>query len=132
MLNEKRIILMTKMASYEDHEGKKNKAIGSYFRGDYIGLQVLKSIISATISFFVVGLMFVFYDFENIMQNVYKVDLLATGKKVLLAFCIVVALYALVSYVIYSIKYKMAKMNQKNYSNHLKQLAEMYEKEVRK
>jgi len=123
---------MTKMASYEDHEGKKNKAIGSYFRGDYIGLQVLKSIISATISFFVVGLMFVFYDFEEIMQNVYKVDLLATGKKVLILYCIVVAAYALVSYVIYSFKYKMAKMNQKNYSNHLKQLAEMYEKEVRK
>ena len=44
MLNEERIILMTHMASYEEHEGKKNVAIGNYFRGDYIGFQVLKSI----------------------------------------------------------------------------------------
>ena len=42
------------MASYEVNEGKKNVAIGSYFRGDYIGWQVLKSITSATIAFVVV------------------------------------------------------------------------------
>ena len=36
MLNEERIKLMTKMACYEANEGKKNVAIGNYFRGDYI------------------------------------------------------------------------------------------------
>ena len=51
MLNEERIRLMTKMASYEANEGKKNVSIGSYFRGDYIGLQVIKSVISGTIGF---------------------------------------------------------------------------------
>lgn len=42
MLNEERIILMTKLASYESGEGKKNAAIGGYFRSDYIGMQVVK------------------------------------------------------------------------------------------
>lgn len=129
MLNEKRIILMTKMASYEENEGKKNGAIGNYFRGDYIGLQVIKSIISATIAFFVVLLMYVFYEFENIMQDIYKTDLLILGKKSLLIFTIVVAGYALISYAIYSSRYSHAKKNQKIYSNHLKQLAELYNKE---
>ena len=41
MLNEERVILMTKLASYETNEGKKNVAIGNYFRSDYIGWQVL-------------------------------------------------------------------------------------------
>ena len=54
MLNEERIKLMTKMAAYEADEGKKNVTIGNYFRGDYIGLQVIKSIISATIAFVIV------------------------------------------------------------------------------
>ena len=60
MLNEERIKLMTKMAAYEADEGKKNVAIGNYFRGDYIGLQVIKSIISATIAFVIVFGLFVF------------------------------------------------------------------------
>ena len=37
MLNEERVVLMTKMASYEANEGKKSLAIGSYFRSDYKG-----------------------------------------------------------------------------------------------
>ena len=64
MLNEERIKLMTKMASYEANEGKRNVAIGSYFRGDYISLQVIKSIVSATIAFAICFALFVFYDFE--------------------------------------------------------------------
>ena len=69
MLNEERIILMTQMASYEANEGKKNVAIGSYFRSDYIGWQVLKSIISATIAFIVVFAMYIFYDFEHVIYR---------------------------------------------------------------
>ena len=34
MLNEERVILMTKLASYEANEGKKNVAIGNYFRSE--------------------------------------------------------------------------------------------------
>lgn len=132
MLNEDRIILMTKMAAYENNEGKKNGMIGSYFRGDYIGLQVMKSIISATISFFVVALMFLFYDFEKIMSDIYKIDLLQLGKRVLLIFVIVIAGYSLLSYGVYSYRYSRAKKNQNLYSNHLKKLAQMYEKEVKK
>lgn len=43
MINEEKVILMTKLASYESNEGKKNIRIVNYFRGDYIGFQVLKS-----------------------------------------------------------------------------------------
>lgn len=52
MINEEKVILMTKLASYETHEGKKDMTVVHYFRGDYIGFQVLKSVIAATISFF--------------------------------------------------------------------------------
>lgn len=37
MLNQERIILMTKMASYEENEGKKNNLIMNYFRGTMYG-----------------------------------------------------------------------------------------------
>ena len=50
MINEEKVILMTKLASYETHEGKKDMTVVHYFRGDYIGFQVLKSVIAATIS----------------------------------------------------------------------------------
>ena len=60
MLNEEKIILMTQMASYEENEGKKNMAIGRYFRSDYIAIQVLKSVLCATIAYAVCFALFIY------------------------------------------------------------------------
>lgn len=132
MLNEERIKLMTKMAAYEADEGKKNVAIGNYFRGDYIGLQVIKSIISATIAFVIVFGLFVFYDFEVFMSDIYKMDLLSFGRTVITAYLIFVAVYALISYMIYTYRYAKARKSLKMYYNNLKKLAYLYDKEGRR
>lgn len=132
MLNEERIKLMTKMASYEANEGKRNVAIGNYFRSDYIGLQVIKSVISATIAFLIVFALFVLYDFEFMMSDVYKMDLLDFGKTVLFAYLIFVAGYAAVSYLVYAYRYTKARKSLKMYYNNLKKLAYLYDKENRK
>ena len=132
MLNEERIKLMTKMAAYEEDEGKKNVAIGNYFRGDYIGLQVIKSIISATIAFVIVFGLFVFYDFEVFMSDIYKMDLLGFGRTVITAYLIFVAVYALISYMIYTYRYAKARKSLKMYYNNLKKLAYLYDKEGRR
>ena len=132
MLNEERIKLMTKMAAYEADEGKKNVAIGNYFRGDYIGLQVIKSIISATIAFVIVFGLFDFYDFEVFMSDIYKMDLLGFGRTVITAYLIFVAVYALISYMIYTYRYAKARKSLKMYYNNLKKLAYLYDKEGRR
>ena len=54
MLNEERVILMTRMVSYEKNEGKKNVKVGNYFRSDYIAVQILKWVICATIAFCII------------------------------------------------------------------------------
>ena len=54
MISEQRVKLMTRLAAYEQKEGKKNEEIGSYFRGDYISFQILKSVIYGTMAFLLV------------------------------------------------------------------------------
>lgn len=127
MLNEERIKLMTKMASYEAGEGKKNKAIGNYFRGDYLSMQVLKSIIYVTISFFIIFGLFLFYDFEIILQDIYKMDLIDLARKILTWYGITVVSYGGLSYGIYSYRYKKAKKSLKTYYNNLRKLSAHYE-----
>mgnify|MGYP007031358351 CR=1 FL=1 len=131
MLNEERIKLMTKMACYESDEGKKNVAIGSYFRGDYIGLQVIKSIISGTIAFVIIFAMYILYDFEVFMADIYKVDLFALAKNVIVDYLIFTAAYAFVSYGVYTYRYAKARRSLKIYYNNLKKLSYLYDKEVK-
>ncbi len=128
MLNEERIILMTKLASYESGEGKKCAATGSYFRSDYVGMQVVKSVICGTLAFLICFALYVLYDFETFMLEIYKMDLYVFAKKVLTVYGVTVAAFALLTYVVYSYRYSKAKKSLKNYYNNLKRLASLYEK----
>ncbi len=129
MLNEERIKLMTKMAAYEENEGKQFMAIGSYFRSDYMGKQVIHSVISATIAYLVVLGLYIYYHFESLMQDIYKLDLLGMGKQALFYYAIFVAGYAIITYIVYSVRYNRARKSLRRYYNHLKQLLAMYDLE---
>ena len=54
MLNEKKIALMTKMAIYEQGEGKKSLPMSKYYRSDYISLRIINTVIVTTIAFFLI------------------------------------------------------------------------------
>lgn len=127
MLNEERIILMTKLASYESGEGKKNAAIGNYFRSDYISVQVVKSLISATIAFVICFALYILYDFETFMSDIYKMDLFVFAKNVLVWYVVVVIGFAVLTYIIYSYRYSKAKKSLKNYNINLKKLSALYD-----
>lgn len=131
MLNQERIKLMTRMASYEEHQGKKNMATGSYFRGDYIGLQVIKALIYGTIAYVLLLMMYLYYDFEQFMQNIYKIDLLQFFQNVMFKYLVFIACNALISYIVYSYRYSKAKRSLKKYYYSLKQLSALYDLENR-
>ena len=127
MLSQERIKLMTKMAAYEENEGKKYMSIGSYFRSDYMGMQVIRSVICGTLAFFLLAGLYVYYHFETMMQDIYKMDLLLLGRRVLFYYIVFIAAYSVITYVIYSFRYSRAKRSLKHYYYHLKQIAAIYD-----
>jgi len=127
MINEERVILMTKLASYERGPGKKNVTIGNFFRSDYIGFQILKSIIYATIATAIVVGVYLFYHFEELMAEVYQMDLIEFGKEVFKYYLTLLVVYCGISYVVYSYRYHKARKNLKNYYHNLRKLSQLYE-----
>ncbi len=97
MVNEEKVILMTKLASYEAGEGKKYVSIANYFRSDYISLQVLKSVIYGTIVFCIAAAIIAFYNFEFFIQVIHNVDLLHFGKRIGFIYILCIGIYALMS-----------------------------------
>lgn len=129
MLNEEKVILMTKLASYEAKEEKKNIAIGNFFRSDYISLQMIKSLVCGTIAFGVLFGLYILYDFENFMNGIYKIDIIEYAMNVLGLYFVFILVYVLISYIVFSIKYKKAKQSLKCYQSNLKKLSAMYDKD---
>lgn len=129
MLDEKRIKLMTKMASYEAGKGKENIKIASYFKADYISYNVVKTAISATIAFVIGFAAYIYYHMESFLGEIYKFDIVSVGRRLLSVYIVAVVVYCILAFVIYTIKYDMAKKSVQGYSNALKKLSRMYDDE---
>ena len=125
MLNEERIRLMTRMAAYEEREGRKDISISGYFRGDYISFQLLKSAIYATVGFALAVAMYVLYNIEKFLEEFYKMDILEFLKDIVSKYCLVLAIYLVISYFVYSYRYHKAKKHVKQYNQLLRALLQM-------
>ena len=117
------------MASYEANESKKNTSVAKHFRSDYVSLQVIKAIICATIAYMIVFGAYIYYDFEEFMINIYKMDLWDFAAKALKNYVIFTVAYCVIVYIAFSVKYSKAKKSLKRYFNTLKLLGTMYDRE---
>lgn len=109
MVNEEKVLRMTKMASYEAKEGKKDRAVAGYFKGDYIGMQLLISFLVITAAFLAVFAAYLGLNFEEVMMSIYSIDLVAIGKRILMIYLIVVIAYLGATYVVYRFRYIRAR-----------------------
>ena len=130
MIHEERVILMSRLQAYEDNEGKKDIATANYFRGDYIGLQMLKSVIYITIAAGIFYAGYVFYNLEDFLKSIYETDWIEYAKLLLTRYLVLVIGYALITYMVYAYRYAKAQKNLKKYSGGLKALNAMYHEEA--
>jgi len=126
MVNEDRIKLMTRMAAYEKEEHKVNKKIVSFFRSDYISMQMLKSVVSTTIVFAIMFGLYVLYDFEVFMKEIYQMDMFEFAKSVIIIYVIFLGVILLITYVVSLYRYNRALQSTKLYYANLKKLSRIY------
>ena len=90
---------------------QKNMAVGKFFRSDYITIQILKAILSATIVYGACFAIYILYQFEDFMENIYNMDLIAFAKNVMGYYVVTVIGYTIVSYVVCSVRYTKDQKN---------------------
>jgi len=129
MLDEKRVILMTSMAAYEDGEGKENMAIGKYFRGDYMGIQIFKAIACGTISFLLIAAIYIYYNLDEFMEEMYELDFVEILKGIGVKYVWFLVIYVIISYLIATARYARSRKNLRKYYKSLKKLEKIYKSE---
>ncbi|MCR4618645.1 MAG: hypothetical protein K5669_10755 [Lachnospiraceae bacterium] len=125
MLDREKVIMMTRMSSYEKGKGKEHLRIGSFFRSDYIWSSILKAAFAATVSFVLIAGLYVYYNFEEFMSNIYEMDILAMLKKFGKYYIISLIIYVAVSYLVAFVKYQIAASNIRKYKSNLKRIRKL-------
>ena len=126
MVNEERIKLMTRMAAYEKEEHRKNKKIVSFFKSDYISMQMLKSIVATTIAFAIMFGLYVLYDFEVFMKEIYRMDMFEFAKSVIVIYVIFLVVTLVTTYVVSLYRFNKALQSTKLYYANLKKMSRIY------
>jgi len=130
MLNNKKIRMMTKLAVYENKEGKEDIHLSKYYKTDYVRYQVLKSAISATIGYILILVLTFLYKSEYIIQNAVSLDYKTIGIYILGIYIMVITIYGLGSVVIFSLKYDASRKKLTRYFKLLKRLHKIYSDET--
>lgn len=128
MLNVEKVKNMTMAATYEKSPEKKNIEIGSYFRADYLGLQMVKSAVAYTLAFGILLAMWAAGRMSELMLLLSRAEYIRNLMKIVIAlFAIGLVLYECGVYVFFSIQYEKAKKSIKDYNHQLKQIQDFYE-----
>lgn len=130
MLNEDKIRIMSRCAMYEKAEGKEDIAINHYFRGDYIRLNTLKTLIGVTIGYILCVGIYMVLNAQNYMENILKMNLFGLLKGFLAVYVIVLIVFGIISVLFYGWKYADAHQRIAGYYEDLQTLNEMDEKEA--
>lgn len=129
MINEEKVILMTRASLYEERERKKELKISKYYRHDYISLHLLYGWFFATVSFALCVALWGACNMEYLLDNLHKMDLKSFGMSLLLFYVLTVAVYICLLYGVYAYRYHMAKRSVSGYAHTLRKISAIYAQE---
>lgn len=129
MLNEKKIRLMTKLALFEESEGKQELKLDRYYRIDYIRYQILKSIVSVTIGYLLILILILLYQSEHILNKITVIDYRTVGIYTLMIYLFLVVFYSFITGIVSYFQYGRARKKVKRYKKYLKALRLFYKEE---
>lgn len=129
MLNEERVKIMTKMATYEGGRGQEDIKISSYFKKDYTSMHTLMTILWTTIGYVIIVAMGLLLNMEKFLGNLTMQRLITIGAAILIGYVVALIIFGVISSMIYTKRYNIAKQNVKMYYRQLGRLNRMYEKE---
>lgn len=130
MLNNEKIILMTKLSLYEQKNQKKEIKTSRYFRGDYMALKMLKSFVCITVAYLLCLVLWFMYKSDNIISS-----MSTTGRFtelvviMIIIYVVAVVVYMIFSYAFFSHRFRSIRKNLKEYNGDLKTLHRIQELE---
>ena len=121
---------MSRIAIYEKRQGKQDIPMNGYYKSDYVRLNTLKAVVSATLVYFIVLAMVAAYKLDFILANILKMDYKRLGLALLVIYLVWILIYWVIARIVYAKRYEDARPNIIIYNHRLKKLQEESRKDI--
>ena len=129
MINEERVKQLCKIAIYEKNEEKEHRETGLYFRGDFIGKEVVKSFFTGTIAYMLIATLWVISNMELVLHQINTLEIIDTVVVMIILYALFLVVYLFGTVLVYYFKYKRSKKRLDGYMEDLKVAYNMFERE---
>ncbi|MBO7402534.1 MAG: hypothetical protein J6U10_06045 [Lachnospiraceae bacterium] len=126
MLDKKKVRIMTKLSIYEKNAGRYDVKLAKYFRSDYVHYHVLRTLVAVTFGYLLLLFMAAVYKSDYLIAEFVTIDYAALGKKLLIIYIYILAIFAVLSIIGYFIAYNVSRKRLSGYYNLLKKLKKYY------
>lgn len=129
MLNNRKVRLMSRLAMYEQKEGREDVRLSKYFRTDYVRLNVLRTVVSVTFGYLLILLLLVVYHSEYLIQEAVTLDYKGILLRYVGIYVIILVVYVSLAMIGYMLKYRMSRKKLAKYFRMLRRLRSLYREE---
>jgi len=130
MFSNPRVRLMTKLSIYEQEEGKEDIKLSKYYRGDYVRIKVLQTVVAVTLGFVLLIGMLAAYEADFLVREAVNLDYKSLLKFIVGVYIVVLVIYIAASLVGYSLQYNTSRKKLVRYFRMLRKLRSLYREEV--
>ena len=108
---------------------EKKKHIGKYYKNDYIGKELIKSIFTGTAAYFFMSVLCLIYHWTEIMEQVNQLNWGKIWMPIVGSYVFFMSMYLLITYFIYKARYEEHYKQLSGYEEELQALDKIYERE---
>jgi hypothetical protein len=119
------------MAVYDKHEESRYRQMGEYYRSDYIGKELVKSVFTGTIAFLLMGVLHLMGTLGTFLDSLNNVEWVQSLVDIGLLYISFMALYLFVTYLVYHVRYRAGRRKLKKYYGHLRHINRAYDNETK-
>lgn len=127
MIDAERIKIMTRLATYEKRQGKKDIAMNRYSREDYIKYQMLWSSIAATVAFAIACFLFLLWGLDWIIDLPSKSSYIFLLGTICFLYIVFLLVYRRFLRRLYNRRYTEMTLRLEEYRRELRGLQKLYE-----
>ena len=130
MLNNEKIILMTKLSLYEQKNQKKEITTGKYFKSDYMLIKMLGSFASVTVGYLLSIVLWFLYSSDRMLAKMTTTgNFIGIAVILVIVYVVLCIIYMVFSYAFFSHRFRKIRKNLKEYNGDLKTLHRIQEQE---
>ena len=129
MINQERVKQLYKIALYEKNEEKQYEDTGKFFKSDFIGKEIVKSIFSGTIAYCLMMVIWVICNLQAIEQMLINLEIIGVAIEFGILYLGFLVTYLIITILVYHVRYKKGRKKLEEYITHLKIVNKMYERD---